>query len=86
MASLNKLPEIIASSYGSIISFMNKVIDWISKQEEFLFKDISFNMFHVLASYVLIVILFRFLQQQKLSIYEVVSYYSSPHSDYCNHP
>ncbi|RKE98378.1 ComEC/Rec2 family competence protein [Ichthyenterobacterium magnum] len=54
LALLNCLPEILATIYGSIISWMNETVAWISQQEQFLFKEIAFNLPLVIASYFLI--------------------------------
>ena len=59
LALLNRLPEFLASLYGNIISIMNNVVDWVSSQEQFLFKDISISFLMVIMSYVLMVTLVR---------------------------
>jgi len=38
---------------------MNNVVDWVSSQEQFLFKDISISFFMVIMSYVFIITLVR---------------------------
>ena len=40
---------------------MNDYINWIAQQEQFLFKDISFNVLFVLVSYLLIISMTRLL-------------------------
>jgi competence protein ComEC len=55
LATLNILPPFVASAFGYIIGLMNSFVGWVSKQEAFLFRDIPFNMFYVLASYLLII-------------------------------
>ena len=57
LSLLNILPEIIANLYGRLISAMNHVVSWVSKQEAFLIKDISFEATHVIATYLLLVAL-----------------------------
>ena len=59
LAVLNFLPQFIANFYGSLIHLMNLFIDWIAKQDIFLFKDITFNLLQVLASYFLIIVFIR---------------------------
>ena len=59
LAVLNVLPQFIATGYGFIISLMNVFVEWISKQEAFLFKDIPFGILYVFASYILIITLAR---------------------------
>ena len=54
LALANSLPEFLANAYGGIISSMNWVVSWVSSQEQFLFKTISFNLQQVVVSYVLI--------------------------------
>lgn len=54
MASLHILPQFLADIFGFIISSMNTVIGLISKQDHFIFNDIPFSIWHVLASYLLI--------------------------------
>jgi competence protein ComEC len=64
LALLNILPELLASTYGNIIGLMNTFVNWISNQESFLFKDISFNIEHVLISYLLLILIINFIKQK----------------------
>ncbi|MBP0905475.1 ComEC/Rec2 family competence protein [Mariniflexile gromovii] len=57
LAILNILPQFIATSYGYVINLMNSFVGWISKQEDFLFKDIPFSLLHVFVSYIFIIAL-----------------------------
>ena len=57
LSLLNILPEILANLYGRLINAMNHVVSWVSKQEAFLIKDISFEATHVIATYLLLVAL-----------------------------
>lgn len=57
LAVLDLLPSMIANLYANIISTMNTIVSWVAKQEHFLFRDISFELSHVLASYLLIITL-----------------------------
>ncbi|WP_194768149.1 ComEC/Rec2 family competence protein [Tamlana sp. I1] len=57
---INILPQFLADLYGSIISVMNAFIGWISHQETFLFKDISFSILNLLMSYLLIISIYQF--------------------------
>lgn len=63
LAILNLLPQFIADSYGTIISWMNGFINWISKQDAFLFKGISFNLLYVLSSYLLIITTIKLIKK-----------------------
>jgi len=55
LAILQLLPEILASIFGAIISTMNNFVQWISLQENFLFQDISFNIFQLILSYLFLI-------------------------------
>ena len=55
LSFLNILPNILAISFGRIIGFMNDFVGFISRQEEFLFKHISFGILFVISSYLLII-------------------------------
>lgn len=77
MAVMNILPQFIASFYGYIISLMNNFVDWVSKQESFLFKDIPFNLLYVLASYLLIILGMSFFIKKrniylKLALFSII--------------
>jgi competence protein ComEC len=61
LAILNILPDFIAVLFGKSISLMNSVVGWVSNQEAFLIKDISFTLLYVLGCYLFIVGLTRFL-------------------------
>ncbi|WP_240964531.1 ComEC/Rec2 family competence protein [Flavivirga algicola] len=63
LAVLNILPQFIADTYGYIIGFMNRFINWVSRQESFLFKDIAFSFLYVLASYLVIICLIKLLKK-----------------------
>jgi len=54
LSLLNILPDTIANIYGSIINAMNYVVSWVSKQEGFIIKDISFDISHVISIYLLL--------------------------------
>jgi competence protein ComEC len=75
MALLGGLPQFLASIYGFIISLMNSFVRWISKQEYFLFKDISLSFLMMIATYVLLVFGIRFLMKKapQKAIYFLVS-------------
>ena len=67
LATLNILPDFLANFYGSIIGVMNDFVSWISQQESFLFKDISFSLLYVLASYFLIISFIRLIIKKNYS-------------------
>jgi competence protein ComEC len=57
LSLLNILPEFLANAYGNLINTMNRVVSWVSNQEAFLIKDISFDLTHVIATYILLLAL-----------------------------
>lgn len=63
LSLLNSLPDALANFYSVLISSMNQIVSWVSKQEAFLIKDISFNLMHVLVTYILILAFFFFLRK-----------------------
>lgn len=75
LSLLSILPEFLASVYGSIIGSMNTFVGWISNQESFLFKNISFDIEHVLISYLLIFLFINFFKRKtyKSVIYILVA-------------
>ncbi len=64
LAALNILPQIFADFYGNIIALVNNFIAWISQQNTFLIKHVSFNIGYVIASYILIVFIINFWKQK----------------------
>ncbi len=67
LALLNILPGFVSSLYGHIISTMNTFVEWVSKQEQFLFKDISISILQVCVCYVLIITLVKYLKYQNFT-------------------
>lgn len=61
LAVLNMLPQFLADVFGHVIYLMNSFVGWVSKQEAFLFKDISFSLLNVLVSYLVIITFIRLL-------------------------
>jgi competence protein ComEC len=64
LSLLNILPEFLASIYGVIIGLMNTFVNWISNQESFLFKNISFNIAQVFISYLLLILIISFIKRR----------------------
>ena len=64
LSLLNILPIFLANIYGWIISAMNVFVSWVSNQEAFLFKNISFSIGHVLLSYMLIISVIILIKQK----------------------
>ena len=54
LSNLSILPEFLAHFYNSIIKIMNKTIAWIGKRDEFLFKEVPFDSFDLMLTYVII--------------------------------
>jgi competence protein ComEC len=64
LSLINALPSVLANLYGNIISLMNSFVGWISHQEEFLFKNISFGISYVILSYLLISLIIMSLKKR----------------------
>lgn len=64
IALLNILPNFIAEIYGNIISLMNDLVSWVSHQEQFLIKDISFGVLYVIVTYIFIISMVKCYQKQ----------------------
>lgn len=64
LSLLSTMPLFVANLYGDIISLMNMFISWISNQEEFLFKNITFGIAYVIISYLLIMVLVIVLKKR----------------------
>jgi len=54
LSLFNALPQFLVDIFSFIISSMNKLMEWLSLQESFLFKDISFTILQVFAAYLFI--------------------------------
>ncbi|WP_438972469.1 ComEC/Rec2 family competence protein [Polaribacter sp.] len=65
LALLNVLPQFLADFYGLIISLMNNFVSWISKQEDFLFTEISLSFQAMFAIYLVIAFGIYFFIHQK---------------------
>ena len=59
LATLNLLPAFVAQLFETIINAMNAFISWISQQTVFIIKDIPFNIWFLIASYLFIISTFR---------------------------
>ncbi|WP_347924345.1 ComEC/Rec2 family competence protein [Pontimicrobium sp. SW4] len=66
LSLLNLLPSFLTNAYGTIISKMNMLVDWVANQESFLFKNISFDFIHVLISYTIIIGIIFYLKTKTL--------------------
>ncbi|WP_299062412.1 ComEC/Rec2 family competence protein [uncultured Polaribacter sp.] len=72
---LNILPQFLANFYGTIISWMNGFVSWVSHQEKFLFKEISISFNFMICCYVFtfLGILFLMNVSAKKMIYFLIS-------------
>ena len=58
------LPSFLADVYMFIISLMNKFVSWISIQESFLIKEISFSSLLLIISYLCLIFGFRYFEKK----------------------
>ncbi|WP_456377593.1 ComEC/Rec2 family competence protein [Lutibacter sp.] len=70
MAVLGILPQFLSYSYSYIIQKMNSFVAWISSQESFIIQNISFSLLLMLACYLCIFNVFKWVE--KKSFYRVV--------------
>ena len=61
LALLNLLPQFFVDIYRFVISLMNKIVDWVSNQEGFLWQEISMSFFEMLGWYFIIVYAYQFV-------------------------
>ncbi|MDG1697785.1 MAG: ComEC/Rec2 family competence protein [Polaribacter sp.] len=75
LALLKVLPQFIADFYGSIISWMNAFVSWVSQQEQFLFKEISISLIAMLCWYIVVFlgVYFAVVKSSKKFIYFLIS-------------
>lgn len=72
LALLNILPQSITAIYEFIIQLMNRFIEFIAKQESFLFTNISFSVLLLICSYLLIIFSFRFIDKKTIERFAFV--------------
>lgn len=60
LASLSILPNFLTELYQFLISNLNGFVSWVARQENFLFKDIAFDLPQTLAFYLLLITLLFF--------------------------
>jgi competence protein ComEC len=63
LSLINQLPVHLARIFNEMISYMNTIVAWVARQEDFIFKDISFDGIQLLLAYFLIVTLILLLGQ-----------------------
>ncbi|MEN1784234.1 MAG: ComEC/Rec2 family competence protein [Bacteroidota bacterium] len=54
LAYANSLPPFLADFYNFLVYQMNRIVAWVAQQEAFVFKDIPFDMVHLVFTYLLI--------------------------------
>ena len=63
-----KIPfQILFDFYGFIISLMNKIVDWVAKQEQFLLQEISMSFLQMIVWYVVIIFAYRLIVNKKIT-------------------
>lgn len=63
LALLNFLPQFIADTFGFCVSMMNDFVSWVSHQERFVFRDISFGILFVIVSYIGIIVVVSYFKR-----------------------
>jgi competence protein ComEC len=74
LALFQILPSFLAELYMFIISLMNQFVSWISIQESFLIKDISFSLLFLLMSYGCLI--FGFMCVERKTYKSVIAFLS----------
>jgi len=67
LATLEILPDWLASSYNFLIEGLNDFIHWVAVQDEFLFKNIHFSTLKVVGAYMVIIALALLLMKMRYS-------------------
>lgn len=67
LATLEILPDWLASSYNFLIEGLNGFIHWVAVQDEFIFQNIHFSTLKVFGEYLLIIALSMFFIKMKYS-------------------
>lgn len=68
LSLINCLPDLLVKIYGSIIQYLNEYVEWISKKEDFLFREIPFDLLDVIICYLLIIGVYWFLKLKSFKI------------------
>ncbi|MBT8185183.1 MAG: ComEC family competence protein [Eudoraea sp.] len=66
---LDLLPNFLAGGYASLIKLMNTVIGWIASHDEFIIKDVSFDLVQVLLLYLAICTLILLLSKIRFRVF-----------------
>ncbi|TDQ33317.1 ComEC/Rec2 family competence protein [Zeaxanthinibacter enoshimensis] len=65
-AAAGELPQFLSEFYELMIRTQNQVVQWISSREQFVFREISFDLPMLLFSAVLVILLFSYLERPAL--------------------
>jgi len=65
LASINTLPLFLMKIYQNVIHYLNLFISWVSHQESFLIRDISFSLILMLSSYFVITTVYNWANYKK---------------------
>ncbi|MDT7829257.1 ComEC/Rec2 family competence protein [Pricia sp. S334] len=55
LALLNRLPDVLVTVYDSMIRWMNSLVGWVARQEDFVFRDIAFDIVQLLLAYAILI-------------------------------
>lgn len=61
------LPQFMAESFNLTIQYLNHFVTWISNQESFIIRDISFSFAMMIACYAFIVLFFKWVEKRLFS-------------------
>ncbi|MDT0553209.1 ComEC/Rec2 family competence protein [Urechidicola vernalis] len=67
LSLLNLLPKQLFELYNEVISYMNSAVDWIGRQESFLFQEIPMTLLKMLACYLFLVALISIFKRWTFS-------------------
>lgn len=62
LAIFDILPQHIASSFAFMIDIMNSIVEWISSKEQFVIKNISFELPELMSAYFLLILVFSLVK------------------------
>jgi len=72
LALLNLLPQWLAHSFGLCISIMNDFVSWVSHQEAFIFRNISFGILFLVVTYLSVISLCIYFKKPNYSRFVLV--------------
>lgn len=67
LTMINILPQWLADTFGFCVSVMNDFVSWISHQEAFIFRNISFGGLFMIVAYIFIISLFSYFKRPNFS-------------------